>query len=163
MYIFCFAKQPKMYSLLLCSLPFKFPRRVVFKANIPKWMWLFNGMSPLCLKYFFSGCNFKLQGHLFELSPLSPQYLYKSSDFVLRSGRRYIILDESNYNLFEFIPKPIYLVFWSRSKPREGSLVLKRNVLIALGIVLPARFGHLKHVNKCHWLKQLEHFFPHFS
>lgn len=65
-----------------------------------------------------------------------------------------------NYSLFKFIPKPIYWVFWSRSKPRESSLVLKRNVLIALGIVLTAHFGHLKRVNKCHWLKQLEHFFP---
>lgn len=70
---------------------------------------------------------------------------------TLSSGRGCVILDESKLQRIEFIPKPIF--FFGILKLiilRESSLVLKRNVLIALGIVLAARFGHLKHVNKCH-------------
>lgn len=35
MYIFILQNNPRFNSLLLCSVPFEFPRRVVFKANIP--------------------------------------------------------------------------------------------------------------------------------
>lgn len=119
-----------MYCMLLCSVPFEFPRRVVFKANIPKWMSLFSIMSPLCLKYFFSFYNFKLQGYLSELYPPPPASLQEQWLCpLLRSS------------LFGFC---------SRSKPRESALVLNRNV-IALSAVLTARFGHLKHVHTCHW------------
>lgn len=95
---------------------------------------------------------------------LHPHLSIFTSAVTLSSGRGCVILDESKLQRIEFIPKPIF--FFGILKLiilRESSLVLKRNVLIALGIVLAARFGHLKHVNKCHWLKQLEHFFSHSS
>lgn len=122
-----------MYCMLLRSVPFEFPRRVVVKANIPKWMWLFNVMSPLCLKYFFSFYNFKLQGYLSELYPPPPASLQEQ--WLCSLLKTYLF------------------GFCSRSKPRESASVLKRNV-IALSVVLTARFGHLKPVHKCHWWKQ---------
>lgn len=80
-----------------------------------------------------------------------PQHLYKSSDVVLRSRRRCVILGESKLQLIWVYSKTQLFGFCSRSKPRKSALVLKRN-MIALSIVLTARFGHLKHVHKCHRL-----------
>lgn len=55
-----------------------------------------------------------------------------------------------NYNVLSLFLNPYFFGILKLIILRESSLVLKRNVLIALGIVLAARFGHLKHVNKCH-------------
>lgn len=105
---FYFAKQPKMYSVLLCSVPFKFPEELFSKQTFQNEC----DSSMECLH-----CAWSISSPVVILNYRVIYLSYTPSPIIFTkavTGRGCIIFCESKLQ-FEFIPKPIYLVFWSRS------------------------------------------------
>lgn len=94
MYIFILQNNPKCTLLLLCSVPFEFPRRVDFKANIPKWMWL-SSMECLHCAWSISSLVVILHYRVIYLSyPASP-LSFQEKSVTLSLGRGCVIFGES--------------------------------------------------------------------
>lgn len=65
---FYFAKQPKMYSMLLCLVPLN-SLEICFQSKHSKMNVALQWNVSIVLEVFLPSCNFTLQGHLFELYP----------------------------------------------------------------------------------------------